>query len=323
MKSVISTAPGKSILFGEHAVVYGFPAIAMAISVYSKCQINEITENKIKVILENYDHIFEADNIQTLRKKISPKYSQISECFQNFQKDFGVQIKNIEIRIVSNLFQSAGLGSSASSSVSLINALNFYYELNLKKEEINSLAYELEKIVHGSPSGIDNTICTFGKAIYFENGKFEYIEIPSEFLFLITYTNIEHNTKEAINRIKHLKEKRPKKTEEWLKQIGGVTKKARVELKKNNILEIGKLMNLNQKYLSNLQVSNNEISEIVNISLKNGAFGSKLTGAGLGGCVITLGKRKILEKISSILEGKGYKSFIAKNDRVGVKCEKV
>ncbi len=322
MRSVISIAPGKSILFGEHAVVYGFPAIAMAISVNSECRINEIEENKIKIILYNYDQVFEANNIKTLSQKFSSKYNQISECFYNFQKDYGVQIENVEIKIISNLFPSAGLGSSASIAVSLINALNCYYELNLKKEEINSLAYELEKIVHGSPSGIDNTICTFGNAIYFENGKFDYVKIPQEFLFLITYTNIEHNTKEAINRIRHLKEINSKQTEQFLKQIGKITKKAKVELTRNNIQEIGKLMNLNQKYLSNLQVSNEQISEIINISLKNGAFGSKLTGAGLGGCVITLGKRKDLEKISSILKAKGYKSFIAKNDKLGVICEK-
>jgi len=321
MRTVISIAPGKSILFGEHAVVYGFPAIAMAISVNSKCQITEIKDNKIKIILHNYNQIFEADNIQTLSQKLNSKYNQIIQCFHNFQNNFGVKIKNIEIKIVSNLFPSAGLGSSASIAVSLINALNCYYEVNLNKEEINSLAYELEKIVHGSPSGIDNTICTFGNAIYFENGKFEFIEIPREFLFLITYTNIEHDTKEAINRIRYLKGTKPNKTEQLLKQIGKISKKAKVELTSNNIQKIGKLMNLNQKYLSNLQISNDEISEIIDISLKNGAFGSKLTGAGLGGCVITLGKRKDLEKISSILKAEGYNSFIAKNDKIGVKCE--
>jgi len=143
--------------------------------------------------------------------------------------------------------------------------------------------------------------------------------------FLVTYTNIEHNTKMAIDQIRLLQQKDPKKVEETFAKIGEITKEVENELIANkdpNFAYIGKLMNRNQNLLSFLKVSNSNISEITNLALKVGAYGSKLTGAGLGGCVITLGKDEILSKLLTLLKQKGYTSFIANMDREGVKIER-
>lgn len=318
MKKVKVKAPGKTILFGEHAVVYGYPAIAMAISVNSKCIISESNNVSLKINLENYNLSFEGKDLSSLTSKFPTKNKQLMKCLQLFKNRYGIELKNLEISVSSKLFPSAGLGSSASIAVALTQAINNFYDLELSKSEINELAYAQEKIVHGSPSGIDNNICTYGNAIYFQEGDFEFIEVPEELLLLITYTNIEHDTKEAINRIKRLKETEPGKTTEYLESIGKLTQQAQVELNEGNIHEIGELMNLNQKYLAKLKVSNGIIEQIVKISRKNGALGAKLTGAGLGGCVITLGTHETLKNIQSILTNKGFKSFIANNDKEGV-----
>jgi mevalonate kinase len=322
VNSVISFAPGKSILFGEHAVVYGYPAIAISLNRGSRCRISETKKNKLVIKFENYNQTFRAKNIEELGKVLPYKYKQLLKAFKIVIKRYNIQLKNLEISLSSTLFPGAGLGSSASIAASLIKALSCFYELGLRKGEINSLAYELEKIVHGTPSGIDNTICTHGNAIYFKDGKFDFIEIPPKVMFLITYTNIEHDTKEAINRIKKLRDTNPKQTQNYLKEIGHITNKARVALNNKNFPMIGKLMNLNQHYLSKLQISNEVIDNIRDISLKNGAFGSKLTGAGLGGCVITLGDEASLITIASVLKKEGFKNFIARNDKKGVRCEK-
>jgi len=318
MKKVKVKAPGKTILFGEHAVVYGYPAIAMAISVNSRCIISESNNVSLKINLDNYNLSFEGKDLASLASKFPTKNKQLMKCLQLFKRRYGIELKNLEISVSSKLFPSAGLGSSASIAVALTQAINNYYDLKLSKSEINELAYAQEKIVHGSPSGIDNNICTYGNAIYFQEGDFEFIEVPEELLLLISYTNIEHDTKEAINRIKRLKETEPEKTTEYLESIGKLTQQAQVELNKGNIQEIGELMNLNQKYLAKLKVSNEIIEQIVKISRKNGALGAKLTGAGLGGCVITLGTHETLKDIQSILTNKGFKSFIANNDKEGV-----
>lgn len=318
MREVKVKAPGKAILFGEHAVVYGYPAIAMAISVNSKCIISESNNASLKINLENYNLSFEGRDVESLALKFPTKNKQLMKCLQLFNDRYGIKFKNLEISVSSKLFSSAGLGSSASIAVSLSQAINTFYGLELSKSEINELAYAQEKIVHGSPSGIDNNICTYGNAIYFQGGDFEFIEVPEDLLLLISYTNIEHDTKEAINRIKKLKETEPEKTTEYLECIGDLTEQAQIELNKGNIQAIGELMNLNQKYLSKLKVSNNTIERIVEISRGNGALGAKLTGAGLGGCVITLGTRETLKTIQLKLTNKGFKSFIANNDKEGV-----
>jgi len=321
LKLVRTSAPGKCILFGEHAVVYNHPAIAMAISLKSTCEIQECTKDKLQIILRNYNQSFEFSNLNDLVLNFPSQYNQIRFCLENLQKNFNLNLENIKITIASSLFPNSGLGSSASIAVALVSAMNEYYKLNLEREKISDIAFEMEKIVHGAPSGIDNTICTFGNMIYYETGKFRNLIIPHELKFLVSYTNTEHNTKEAIDKIKHLKNKNPKQTELLLNKIGEITREAEKELLNGNLSRIGKLMNRNQNLLTTLEVSNKAISEITTLALKKGAFGSKLTGAGLGGCVITLGKESVLNNLSSLLKTKGFKSFIINIDREGVNIE--
>jgi mevalonate kinase len=321
LKLVKTSAPGKCILFGEHAVVYNHPAIAMAISLNSTCEIQEGTNDKLQIILKNYNQSFEFSNLNDLGLNFPSQYNQIRFCLVDFQENFDLNLENIKITIASSLFPNSGLGSSASIAVALVTALNEFYKLNLEREKISDIAFEMEKIVHGTPSGIDNTICTFGNMIYYEAGKFRSLIIPHELKFLVSYTNIEHNTKEAIDKIKYLKNKNPKQTELFLNKIGEITREAEKELLNGNLSRIGKLMNRNQNLLTTLKVSNKTISEITTLALRKGAFGSKLTGAGLGGCVITLGKESVLNNLSSLLKTKGFKSFIINIDREGVNIE--
>ncbi len=319
MKKVKVRAPGKTILFGEHAVVYGYPAIAMAISVNSECIIKETNHQIIKIRLKNYNSIYEARDLKGLKARLPSKSRQIIRCLELFKEEYRVEFQGVEISLSSRLFPSAGLGSSASIAVSLAYAINCFYELGLQKSKINEFAYAQEKIVHGSPSGIDNNICMYGNAIYFQADRFNFIKVPKDLNLLISNTNIEHNTKEAINRIKQLKKTNPEKTESYLQRIGALTEQAKNELSKGNIQKIGELMNLNNKYLTKLRVSNDAIDKIIKICRHNGALGAKLTGAGLGGCVISLGDPEKLKKIQHILTQKGFNSFIANNDSKGVR----
>ncbi|MHA1292342.1 MAG: mevalonate kinase [Promethearchaeota archaeon] len=322
MNYVSISSPGKCILFGEHSVVYGYPAIAMAISLNSICTIEKISQKKIIIVLRNYNKKFISSNLNNLKSQLLSQFPQFYRCFEIFKNKFKINFKNLCITISSSLFPSSGLGSSASISVALISAISQFYNLNFKKKDISELAFELEKIVHGTPSGIDNTICTYGNLIYYQSGKFEFLSIPRDLKLLVSYTNIEHNTKEAIERIKLIKKEKPEYSNKLLGKMGLIAENAKEELKKGNLIEIGKLMNENQNYLEKMKVSTDAISEITNIAVETGAFGSKLTGAGLGGCVITLGKKKILRKIYSKLNDKGYKSFLTNIDRIGVKNER-
>lgn len=319
MKKVIVSAPGKSIFFGEHAVVYGVGAIAAAISLFTTCEITSTKANNIQLNLENYSQTFEFTDLEDMGMNLPIKFKPLSRGFQLFNQRYKIDFKNINIKISSQLFRSSGLGSSASTAVALVGALNRYYGLNLEREKISNHAYEIEKIVHGTPSGIDNTICTYGNLIYYKNKQFEPLIIPFNSQLLITFTNMAHDTKKAINKVRTFRTNNPEKCEQIFQEIHSIVLEAKNALNAADLKTLGSLMVSNQELLTEIGVSNSIIDKIVKISLENGAYGSKLTGAGLGGCVITLGNDKILKNISTILETEGFPSFSVPIDKVGLR----
>jgi len=321
MNKVVASAPGKSILFGEHSVVYGHGAVAMAISACSTCSIEEEKDKKIHLHLNNSEK-FEFSGVEAMVKNLPGEYRQISHCFHLIHQNYNLDPNNIRISITSQLFKSSGLGSSASTAVALVQALSTYYDLDLQKEEISNMAYEMEKVIHGTPSGIDNTICTFGYMIYYQNKKFEPLMPPSGLKLLISFTNVAHDTKKAIEKVKSFKSRNPEQCEKIFQEMGVVAMQGKEALKAGDLKMIGHLMDINQGLLSQLGVSNEKIDFIVKIANKNGAYGSKLTGAGLGGCVISLADDATLQKVSRILKEEGFKNFIAEIDKNGVGIEK-
>lgn len=319
MRSVSAKAPGKCILFGEHSVVYGNPAIAMAINLYSTCTVEEIKTEKIEIILDNFEQKYEFSNYRDLIINFYENRPQFGYCIEKLHDNFNINFENTKISIFSSLIKGAGLGSSASTAVAFVAAINEYYQLRMEKNQISALTLEMEKKIHGTPSGIDNTTCTFGKMIYFKKGNYKVIDFPVDFKILITYTNMEHNTKRAIEKIGLYKKQYPKLCKEIFNSIKKITKDAKKNLKTGNLQKIGLLMNQNQELLTKLGLSNQIISDIISISLQDGALGNKLTGAGLGGCVISLGYQDTLLKISKSLSAKGFKNFIVGLDYEGVK----
>ncbi|MHA1272262.1 MAG: mevalonate kinase [Promethearchaeota archaeon] len=313
MNKVIAKAPGKCILFGEHSVVYGYPAIAIAIPIFSTCAVEEINEKVIELDLVNFIQKYKFKDLEELININNRALSPIAKCLAIFKERYGVNISGLRISIASDLIPGAGLGSSASIAASLTFAVGTYFGIKLSKKKVSKIAFKLEKITHGTPSGIDNNICTYGNLIYFKKGKVKSLKLPFNLNFLITYTNIKHNTKEAIKKVKEFINNNPKEAKIIMRTIGALVKEVKLlfNLRMKNLSEIGSIMNENQKLLSKLGVSNDTIAEIIDIALDNGAYGAKLTGAGLGGCVITLGEHENLKKIKNILKNKGYESFYA------------
>ena len=318
-KFVLASAPGKCILFGEHSVVYGYPAISMGISIKSTCQIEKINTNKIQVNLKNFNKNFEFKDVNQLLSKFPSKFSQIQQGIKLIAEKSSESIHNIKIILSSSILPGSGLGSSASIAVAMITAFNEFYQLQMNKYDISKNAFEMEKIIHGTPSGIDNTTCTFGNLIYFKNKKFEKINISYEFNILLVYTGIKHNTRIVIKRIQRIKDQFPDITKQTFNSMGDIADKAKLALENNDLIKVGMLMNSNQVLLSSLNVSNSIIAEINGIAKDKGAFGSKLTGAGLGGYVIIIGNN--LNSISQTLNNRGFKTFLVGINREGAKIE--
>lgn len=313
---ITASAPGKCILMGEHAVVYGHPAIAIAIDIRSYCSIEPISKKLIEFQMTNYDTHLKFHDLTEMKKQMPPQFSQFSEVLGVLMEKFDIQIESISIRLYTDLWSGAGLGSSASVAVAFLCAISEFYNLNLSVEKINEYAFFMEKIVHGTPSGIDNAICSSGGALIYQNGVPERILLP-KFSFLITYSGLPHDTGSILSSLR----KKRDYLDGSLIEIEKITEKGIKAIKDKNFTLLGELCNLNQEILSNIGVSTSKMDEIIAISRENGAYGSKLTGAGVGGCVLTLGDISQLHKIQFILKKLGYSSKITHLDYNGGRIE--
>ncbi len=273
MKTYKGSACAKVILFGEHSVVYGYPAIAAPLqNAILDCFIKKSDKFAVKASLEDDDK------------------ERIIEAVKTAMELLKIKEFPAELRIRSNFPTKAGLGSSAALSVAIVRALS---KEGLSNDEVYSIAYEMEKIFHGNPSGIDNTVSAYKKTIYYIKGqKPEFIEIGQNFCLVVANTGDRALTRTVVAEVKERKKENPQKYEKIFENIGNITNEAREQLKKGNLERIGELMNRNQECLSQIGVSSTELDQLIAASLKSGALGAKLTGTGRGGCIIALAKNK-------------------------------
>ncbi|MHA1562660.1 MAG: mevalonate kinase family protein, partial [Promethearchaeota archaeon] len=166
--------------------------------------------------------------------------------------------------------------------------------------------------------GIDNTTCSQGGLIFYKDHEFQRFDFLKQFKILISYTGKTHNTKEAVRNVNEFCNKEPKLSTELFTKIRAITEKGLKELEQGNIIEVGNLMNLNHQMLIKIGLSTPDIEKITQISRSNNAYGSKLTGAGKGGCVISIGKLSDLQIIKEKLKKLGYPSIITSINNQGV-----
>ncbi|MHA1618029.1 MAG: mevalonate kinase family protein, partial [Promethearchaeota archaeon] len=168
MKASQGEAPGKCILFGEHAVVYGYPALAAAIEIGSLCQIASNSHKEISWKFSNYGTSLKwsiTDDIPD-----SP-FAHFLHCLKKLAHDFSIEIDHLDITISSHLWSNSGLGSSASSASAFIKALNNYFNLEMTLDQLNEYTLYMERFIHGTPSGLDNSTVNYGGVIHFQKGK--------------------------------------------------------------------------------------------------------------------------------------------------------
>lgn len=319
--TIIASAPTKTILFGEHAVVYGYPAIAVALDIYVYTKIRKLTEPTI--IIRSREYNIEWRYGDPVPAELKPIIEGI--IFQ-IEKDFDIRVKNLGLyaEIFSDAPPACGLGTSAGISVAFTTALLKYLDMNLDKELINKYAYEAEKISHGKPSGIDNTISVYGGLLKYVKGsppRIEKLGATVDFNLVLVDTQIPKNTKKAVMMVSELR-KKYRVLDNVMEIIGDVTEEAWKELKKGSradLKKIGDLMNINHGLLSSLGISSKKIEEIVYFLRNNGAFGSKLTGAGIGGFVIGITDNIGIKQIKKKLIEAGYSFFISHINNDGVR----
>jgi len=302
---VTSSAPGKIILFGEHAVVHGQPALAVPVTqVHADVQIEEIFSPGIWISAPNIQLHAQLDSL-------SPSHP-IAATVRNTLAVLGVTyLSGITILIRSSIPIASGLGSGAAVSVATIRALAKYIGKPITEEQVNALAYETEKLYHGTPSGIDNTVITYVKPVYFVMDKLPVtFQVKKPFTIVIGDTGIAASTKESVSAVRQSREREPERLEALFAAIGRIVRTAREMIEAGAPDKLGSLMDENHALLQEMTVSSPELDRLVSAACEAGALGAKMSGGGRGGNMIALVRASTTKMVTAALIAAGAKKVM-------------
>ena len=316
MKSIAS-APGKIILFGEHFVVHGTKAILAAIDKRVTVT-STFTENKtIKV----------NSQLGTLEVPISSSYEEVKSEFRPFVYlankiiNSNQNVNGLEVTIDSDIPIGVGLGSSSACCVAAAASISELFK-ELSSEEILNISIEAEKTIFPDTSGADCTVCTYGGMIEYEQFTgTKKIDNTFELNLVIANSMIPHTTKNSVERVSKFKENDEERFSQLCDLETKLIDEVIIAMKNNDATTLGLKMSENQKYLEEIQVSNDTLRDMIS-SLNEISLGSKITGAGDGGCVIALVKDENVDKVPTLLP-KNKECFSAKIDTKGVVWSKI
>jgi mevalonate kinase len=310
----IASAPGKIILFGEHFVVHGTKAILAAINKRVTVTSAFTDNNTIKVNSE----------LGTLEVPILSSYEEAKSEFRPFvylankMINSNQNVNGLEITIDSDIPVGVGLGSSSACCVAAAGSIFGLFK-EWSSEEILKISIEAEKTIFPDTSGADCTVCTYGGMI--EYPSIEKIGNTFDLNLLIANSMIPHNTKNSVEKVNKFKENNEERFSQLCDLENGLIGEVIVAMKNNDATALGLKMSENQKYLEEIQVSNDTLRNMIS-SLNEISLGSKITGAGDGGCIIALVKDDNMDKVPALL-GKDKECFSAKIDTKGVVWSKI
>ena len=286
MPAYTATAPGKVILFGEHAVVYGRPAIAAPVGqVQARAVVSAAPRRPAGEVLIQAPDIGLEDRLAEL-----PEDHPLACAVNGLLNALNVtHIPACTVRITSTIPVAAGMGSGAAVSVAVLRALSAFLGSPLSDERVSALAYEVEKLHHGTPSGIDNTVITFAMPVYFVRGQpIQTLRLPTPFSLVIGNTGIASPTAVAVGDVRRGWQADPAEYEALFEQVGKIAQAARFAIEAGQIDHLGPLMDENQALLARMGVSSPDLERLIQKARSAGALGAKLSGGGRGGNMIAL-----------------------------------
>lgn len=276
-------------LFGEHAVVYGKPGIAMAI--------------KPRVFV----------TVRNTKRATRAKSPYIDGCFEAMGVVGSVYIN-------SQIPSSSGLGSSAAVTVATLSAINDEFGMNKTREDIANMAFEIEKTVQkGRASPTDTTVSTYGGIVLITGGSRRRLP-PQNMHLVVGDSMVSHSTSKMVEQVSELKKKHPEIVDPVLDAIQGVSLAAIHHL--NNPRELGRYMNMNNSLLEVLGVGHPQLARLILASRSAGAFGAKITGAGGGGSMIALCPKQLKHRVAKAIESCDGRAIVTGIDTEGVRKEK-
>lgn len=277
----VGQAHSKIILIGEHAVVYGYPAISLPLlEVEVTCKV---------VPAESPWRLYEEDTL-SMAVYASLEYLDITEAC-------------IRCEIDSAIPEKRGMGSSAAISIAAIRAVFDYYQADLLHDVLEILVNRAEMIAHMNPSGLDAKTCLSDQPIRFiKNVGFTELEMDLSAYLVIADTGVYGHTREAIQVVQN----KGKDALPFLHALGELTQQAEDAISQKDAEELGQILSQAHLHLKEIGVSSPEADHLVETALSHGALGAKMSGGGLGGCIIALADNLThAQELAERLEEKG------------------
>lgn len=297
MAVIFAKAPGKAILFGEHAVVYGQPAIAIPVT-----QVQATARVYPNIASDPGNVHIQAPDIRldAWLSDLPENHPLVAAVNNTLQMITPSHTPSFTIQISSTIPVSAGMGSSAAISIAVIKALSAFLGNPLPEPEVSDLAYEVEKLHHGTPSGIDNHVIAYQKPMYYlHNQPITFLHVNRPTHWVIADTGEKTSTRNAVAAVRALYDSDPEHYGSIFKAIGSITREAKDALINGDLSELGRLLNENQRLLEDLTVSSDGLNRLIDTARASGAAGAKLSGGGRGGTMIALAP---FEKLTAIEE---------------------
>lgn len=311
MKSVAS-APAKIILFGEHFIVYGGKAILCSIdkriaveSELTKADSIEIESGLGRLVVPKSDSYKNVDLVFRPLAYIAQKM------LEKFNSESGMRI-----RVNSEFPSGVGLGSSSACCVAAAGSISGLFGRHTK-EEILKIAIDAERTIFENTSGADCTVCVYGGILeYSKDGHMRKLEFVPKFDLVVANSGIIHSTSKVVSMVRQFRDGKPEIFSSLCAEEANLIEDALDALQKNDLRRLGKLMIQNQEFLEKIGVSNDTLDSMISL-VKDASYGTKITGAGGGGCIIALADKSNLERTLGAL-AKKYECFSAKIDTVGL-----
>lgn len=300
----IAEAPSKVIITGEHFVVHGAWALAAALP--RGVRVEMANSTRFEVTSDRFTNQL-------------PQLKPVGLVVEEMAREFSVNPR-VRVSVSSDIPQGAGLGSSASTMVAVASAFSRLNSLRLGPEEVARFSMVGERAIHGSPSGIDSTICSYGGVLLFRIGrrpkKVSFAGRPS---LIVSYSGKSRSTKAQIGRVSSFKKSLPGLFSALSESVSDLSLQAAERLAGGDMRGLGRVLSLNQAVLGFVGISNSTLDMMVDYLSSSGSYGAKLTGAGGGGSVVAVAPEAKEKSIVSGLKARGFETFIARVPAKGVR----
>lgn len=319
---VTASAPGKLMIYGEHAVVYGSPCIVTAVDQRVRVSVEPNGEGEIHVCSPNVGLDEYHKKINRLGKDDLPKSMAFVEMLvKRFYEKHQIK-QGIRISTESDFSTQFGFGSSAAVVTALAMVLAKYFKIEMNKKEIFEIAYQAVLDVQGVGSGFDVAASVYGGTLYYVTpGTIIENIYDGNLPMVVGYTGVKADTPTLVRQVAELK-----RNEKWVDSVFGDIKdlvdEAKTLFVKKDFVRLGKLMNKNQKLLSTLNVSSLELDKLIRAARDSGADGAKLSGAGGGDCMVAFVKDENRPKVIKVIGEAGGIWMSVTTGAEGVRIEK-